>query len=99
MVTAPASKRTISIAAIVASTALLYLYTKRRRKTMVTSITAKRGSEGMNLPTSLSKNTIDIIVATAGVVAPKALDITSDFYSNVLVKYPSLLAFFNPAHK
>ena len=95
--TPSSSKQALTIAAIVASTALLYLY-KRRRK-MVTTITAKRGSDGMNLPTSLSKETIDIIVATAGVVAPKALDITSDFYTNVLVKYPSLLAFFNPAHK
>lgn len=52
----------------------------------------------MGLPDSMSKTTIDTIVATAPAVAPKALDITRDFYSNVIAKYPHLLAFFNPSH-
>lgn len=66
---------------------------------VVSTLTEKRGSDGMGLPESLSQETIDIIVATAGVVAPKAVDITCDFYTNVLKKHPGLLEFFNPAHK
>lgn len=65
----------------------------------VSTLTEKRGSDGMGLPDSMSQETIDIITATAGVVAPKSVDITSDFYTNVLKKHPGLLAFFNPAHK
>lgn len=52
----------------------------------------------MDLPNSLSQKTIDTIVATAPVVAPKALDITQNFYKRVIGKHPDILAFFNPAH-
>jgi len=65
---------------------------------VVTTLTVKRGSDGMGLPEAMSQKTIDTIVATAGLVAHQALDITSHFYKHVLQKYPSLLAFFNPAH-
>lgn len=63
-----------------------------------TKLTDKRGSDGMGLPEAMSQETIDMIAATAGVVAPKALEITSHFYKNILIKHPGLLAFFNPAH-
>lgn len=52
----------------------------------------------MGLPDTMKPETVDMIVATAGVVAPKALDITKAFYKNVLKKHPGLLAYFNPAH-
>jgi len=67
-------------------------------KPVVSGLTNKRGSGGMDLPSKLSQKTIDTIVATAPVVAPKALDITSNFYGRVIGKHPELLAFFNPAH-
>merc|ERR1719277_933881 len=46
----------------------------------------------------MKPETVDMIVATAGVVAPQALEITKTFYTNVLKKHPGLLAVFNPAH-
>jgi len=46
----------------------------------------------------MTPQTIDTIVATAGVVAPHALDITKTFYGGVLKKHPELLTYFNPAH-
>merc|ERR1719379_1995527 len=52
----------------------------------------------MGLPNAMKPETVDMIVATAGVVAPKAPDITKTFYTNVLKKHPGLLAYFNPAH-
>eukprot|EP00933_Yihiella_yeosuensis_P068876 TRINITY_DN7490_c0_g1_i4.p1 TRINITY_DN7490_c0_g1~~TRINITY_DN7490_c0_g1_i4.p1 ORF type:complete len:428 (-),score=97.41 TRINITY_DN7490_c0_g1_i4:438-1721(-) len=65
---------------------------------MVTTLSTKRGSEGMGLPDALKPETVDMIVATAGVVAPKALDITKTMYSGMLKNNPDLLAWFNPAH-
>lgn len=62
------------------------------------TLTNPRGSEGMGLPEKLSEKTIDIVVSTTPVVAPKLLDITKNFYSKVLKKHPELLQFFNPAH-
>lgn len=64
----------------------------------ISMLTNKRGSSGMGLPESMSKETLDLIVATAPVVAPKALEITTNFYSRILKKHPELLAFFNPSH-
>merc|ERR1719265_1710449 len=46
----------------------------------------------------MSKETVDTIVATAGVVAPQALAITKTFYGTILKKHPALLTYFNPAH-
>jgi len=65
---------------------------------VVTTLTEPRGSAGMGLPDKLSQATIDTVVATAPVVAPKALDITKNFYTNMFKKHPTLLAYFNPAH-
>jgi nitric oxide dioxygenase len=62
------------------------------------TLTNKRGSQGMGLPDAMKPETVNMIAATAGVVAPKALDITKTFYGNVLKKHPGLLAYFNPAH-
>jgi len=64
----------------------------------VSKLTNKRGSEGMGLPGEMQQKTIDMIVATAPVVAPKALDITKNFYGNMLATHPELLEYFNPAH-
>lgn len=64
----------------------------------VSTLKVKRGSDGMGLPGSMKKETVDIIVATAPVVAPKALDITKAFYTKMLGEHPELLAYFNPAH-
>jgi len=58
----------------------------------------KRGSAGMGLPETLSDSAIETIVATAGAVAPKALDITKTFYGKMLSNNPDLLTYFNPAH-
>merc|ERR1719171_2679339 len=52
----------------------------------------------MGLPSSMKKETVETIKATAPVVAPKALDITKAFYGKMLVEHPELLAYFNPAH-
>jgi nitric oxide dioxygenase len=57
-----------------------------------------RGSGGMGLPAAMKPETVDTIAATAPVVAPKALDITKTFYGGMFKDYPSLLAYFNPAH-
>jgi len=65
---------------------------------VITTLTESRGSDGMGLPTELSKKTIDTIVATAPVVGPRALEITSAFYKKVIGKHPGLLSIFNPAH-
>jgi len=65
---------------------------------MTNLTTTKRSSEGMGLPEAMSQATIDMIVATAPVVAPKVLDITKCFYGKVLGKHPGLLQVFNPAH-
>lgn len=61
-------------------------------------LTCRRSSDGMGLPDAMSKETVDMIVATAGVVAPQALTITKTFYGGVLKKHPELLTYFNPAH-
>jgi len=52
----------------------------------------------MGLPSEMQQQTIDMIVATAPVVAPKALDITKNFYNGMLATQPELLHYFNPAH-
>jgi len=52
----------------------------------------------MGLPESLSEEHIKTIAATAGAVAPQALNITKTFYGKMLVEHPDLLAYFNPAH-
>jgi len=57
-----------------------------------------RGSDGMGLPAAMKPETVDLVAATAPVVAPKALDITKTFYSGMFKDYHSLLAYFNPAH-
>merc|ERR1719343_1640864 len=46
----------------------------------------------------MKPETVEIIAATAGAVAPKALDITKTFYGGMLKNYRSLLAYFNPVH-
>ena len=92
----------IPAAIVVSAIAIVQYYhhlSKKKKIMAVSTLTEKRGSDGMGLPDSMSPETIDIITATAGVVAPKSVDITSDFYTNVLKKPPGLLAFFNPAHK
>jgi len=58
----------------------------------------KRTSEGMGLPETLAEEHVQTIVATAPVVAPKALDITKCFYGKALTAAPQLLAYFNPVH-
>jgi len=65
---------------------------------IITNLENARTSNGMGLPSEMSKVTIDTIVATAPAVAPKILDITKCFYGKVLPKHPELLQFFNPAH-
>mmetsp|Transcript_51868 Transcript_51868/g.60627 ORF Transcript_51868/g.60627 Transcript_51868/m.60627 type:complete len:442 (+) Transcript_51868:102-1427(+) len=82
---------------------LLFIFYKQKKQsdeseTATTTLTNPRGSDGMGLPSTLSQKTIDTIVATAPVVAPKALDITSHFYAKVIKSHPEILAFFNPAH-
>mmetsp|Transcript_14049 Transcript_14049/g.29676 ORF Transcript_14049/g.29676 Transcript_14049/m.29676 type:complete len:455 (+) Transcript_14049:197-1561(+) len=71
---------------------------KANDKGIITGLTNKRSSDGMGLPDAISPSNIDLIVATAPVVAPRMLDITKCFYTNVLGKHPELLQFFNPAH-
>mmetsp|Transcript_6861 Transcript_6861/g.7317 ORF Transcript_6861/g.7317 Transcript_6861/m.7317 type:complete len:515 (+) Transcript_6861:54-1598(+) len=72
---------------------------KRTKEGIITNLQdVKRSSEGMGLPTSLEKEVIDIILATAPAVAPQILDITKRFYTNVLGAHPELLQFFNAAH-
>lgn len=53
----------------------------------------------MGLPSQMSDKTIETIKATAGVVAPKALDITRNFYDRVFTKMPELFALFNKTNK
>jgi nitric oxide dioxygenase len=65
---------------------------------VVSTLNFPRGSDGMNLPESLSEKTLDIVSATASVVSDAALDITKNFYHRMLGNHPELLAFFNPAH-
>lgn len=65
---------------------------------VVSTLTNSRGSADLGLPSSMSQEIVDTIVATAPAVAPQALAITSNFYKRVLGAHPSLLAFFNPAH-
>mmetsp|Transcript_32273 Transcript_32273/g.59182 ORF Transcript_32273/g.59182 Transcript_32273/m.59182 type:complete len:453 (+) Transcript_32273:165-1523(+) len=65
---------------------------------IITNLNNKRSSEGMGLPSSMSQETIDMIIATAPVVAPKALDITKCFYGKVMGNHPELKQFFNTAH-
>lgn len=65
---------------------------------VVSTLTFKRGSAGLDLPEALSEKTIDIVSATAPVVAPLALDITMNFYRRMLGSHRELLAFFNPSH-
>lgn len=55
----------------------------------------QRGSAGMGLPETLAEATVEMIGATAGVVAPRAEDITTTFYRNVFAKMPQLHAYFN----
>lgn len=57
------------------------------------------GSEGIGLPSQMSDKTIETIKATACVVAPKALDITRNFYERVFTKMPELFSFFNKTNK
>ena len=64
---------------------------------IITNLTNPRSSIGMGLPNELSTKTINMIVATAPVVAPNMLDITKCFYGKVLPKHPGLLQWFNPA--
>jgi hypothetical protein len=64
---------------------------------VVSSLTGKRSSDGMGLPTAMSQETLDMIVATAPAVAPKMLDITKCFYAKAMAAAPGLLQFFNPA--
>jgi hypothetical protein len=64
---------------------------------IITNLTNPRSSTGMSLPNELSTKTINMIVATAPVVAPNMLDITKCFYGKVLPKHPGLLQWFNPA--
>eukprot|EP00931_Biecheleriopsis_adriatica_P027092 TRINITY_DN1634_c0_g1_i5.p1 TRINITY_DN1634_c0_g1~~TRINITY_DN1634_c0_g1_i5.p1 ORF type:complete len:438 (-),score=112.47 TRINITY_DN1634_c0_g1_i5:179-1492(-) len=64
----------------------------------VSTLTNKRGSDGMGLPAAMKPETVATIAATAGVVAPKALDITKTFYKKMLGEHRELLAYFNPAH-
>jgi len=71
---------------------------KATKEGIITNLLDKRSSDGMGLPTSLEKDVIDMIIATAPAVAPKILDITKRFYSNVLGAHPELLQFFNAAH-
>jgi len=71
---------------------------KLNKDGVITNLTSKRSSDGMGLPTSMSKETVDMIVATAPAVAPKMLDITKCFYTKVLGKHPELKQFFNTAH-
>ena len=55
---------------------------------------AKRG-----LPEAMSDETVATVDATAATVAPHALDITKDFYAEVIESLPSVvLDLFNPAH-
>lgn len=70
----------------------------KEKEGIVTNLENDRSSDGMGLPSEMSKATIDMIVATAPVVAPKVLDITKCFYGTMLPKHPELLQFFNPAH-
>ena len=47
----------------------------------------------------MSAETIATVDATAGAVAPFALDITKDFYGDMIASLPSVvLTVFNPAH-
>lgn len=70
---------------------------KLNKDGVVTNLSNKRSSDGMGLPESMSKETVDMIVATAPAVAPKMLDITKCFYTKVLGKHPELKQFFNTA--
>ena len=70
---------------------------KANDKGIITGLSNKRSSDGMGLPEAISPSNIDLIVATAPVVAPRMLDITKCFYTNVLAEHPGLLQFFNPA--
>eukprot|EP00930_Biecheleria_cincta_P075215 TRINITY_DN62387_c0_g1_i1.p1 TRINITY_DN62387_c0_g1~~TRINITY_DN62387_c0_g1_i1.p1 ORF type:complete len:421 (+),score=76.53 TRINITY_DN62387_c0_g1_i1:79-1341(+) len=68
------------------------------RTRALTTLAVKRGSEWMGLPGMLKPESVDTMAATAGVVAPHALDITKTFYVDILKQHPGLLTYFNPAH-
>lgn len=69
---------------------------QKTKEGVVTNLNnVKRSSEGMPLPTSMSKATTDMIIATAPAVAPKMLDITKCFYAKVIGKHPELKQYFN----
>jgi len=53
----------------------------------------------MGLPQEMSPKTIEVIKATAPVVAPKALEITTNFYAEMFTKRPDLFKFFNKANQ
>jgi nitric oxide dioxygenase len=48
---------------------------------------------------SLSKQTIELVKATAGVVAPVAGEITTRFYKNMFAANPEVLSFFNKTNQ
>ena len=68
---------------------------KLNKDGVITSLDVKRTSDGLGLPTAMSQETIDMIIATAPAVAPKMLDITKCFYSKIIERHPSLLKYFN----
>ena len=59
----------------------------------------QRGSAGLGLPEALSSKTVGIIKNTAPVVAPRAVDITRNFYGRLFTKHPELFAFFNKSNQ
>jgi len=59
----------------------------------------QRGSSGLGLPKALSANTIEIIKSTAPVVAPLAVEITTNFYARLFINHPELFAFFNKSNQ
>mmetsp|Transcript_570 Transcript_570/g.1323 ORF Transcript_570/g.1323 Transcript_570/m.1323 type:complete len:437 (+) Transcript_570:187-1497(+) len=74
------------------------IISKTETKTVVSTLTNNRGSDGMGLPTEMTPETVATVVATAGVMAPESLEITKTFYNAMFKKHPGLLAYFNPAH-
>jgi len=71
---------------------------KPNKEGIITSMNVKRTSDGLGLPTAMSQETIDMIVATAPAVAPKMLDITMCFYAKIIERHPSLKQYFNMAN-